>query len=184
MNEIKLALDALKRLLEVSPWPAEDATTSDGCYSDDPVEKQTREAIAALEAVQVVKDRCEHCGTKLSNYPVGGCPECGAPICCQKCCKEAVQVEPVGMFEIWTDGTSGYPQYDLAIKPETVASLGDGGHAVFATPQQPAPGWQWVPIEPTPEMILAYTKCRTRAGESWARHQYKAMLAAAPKETT
>lgn len=42
-------------------------------------------------------------------------------------------------------------------------------------------GWQLVPIEPTKAMLLAYTKCKTVAGERWAKHQWKAMLAAAPK---
>lgn len=40
-------------------------------------------------------------------------------------------------------------------------------------------GWQLVPVEPTEEMCLAYTKCKTEAGEKWARHQWAAMLAAA-----
>ena len=31
-------------------------------------------------------DRCDECGTKLSSY-IGGCPFCGAPVCCQSCCK-------------------------------------------------------------------------------------------------
>lgn len=42
-------------------------------------------------------------------------------------------------------------------------------------------GWQLVPKEPTEEMLFAYTKCKTTAGERWAAHQWHAMLAAAPK---
>jgi len=48
----------------------------------------------------------------------------------------------------------------------------------------PAPiplGWKLVPEEPTESMQLAYTKCKTEAGFRWARHQWKAMLAAAPE---
>lgn len=53
---------------------------------------------------------------------------------------------------------------------------------VFAAPQPAIPdGWQLVPVEPTEEMCLAYTKCKTEAGEKWARHQWAAMLAAAPE---
>lgn len=37
-----------------------------------------------------------------------------------------------------------------------------------------------VPIEPTEEMLLAYTKCVTEAGFKWCRHQWATMLNAAP----
>lgn len=33
-----------------------------------------------------LSNRCEECGAKLSSYP-NGCPTCGAPVCCQQCCK-------------------------------------------------------------------------------------------------
>lgn len=36
---------------------------------------------------------CSHCGGKISSYPMGGCPGCGAPNCCQRCCDEANQPE-------------------------------------------------------------------------------------------
>ena len=37
--------------------------------------------------LEVLKStRCDECGTKLSSY-IGGCPFCGAPECCQSCCK-------------------------------------------------------------------------------------------------
>lgn len=53
---------------------------------------------------------------------------------------------------------------------------------LFLAPQPAIPdGWQLVPVEPTEEMCLAYTKCKTEAGEKWARHQWAAMLAAAPE---
>ena len=34
------------------------------------------------------KDACEHCGSGATSYP-NGCPGCGAPVCCQRCCDEA-----------------------------------------------------------------------------------------------
>lgn len=54
-------------------------------------------------------------------------------------------------------------------------------HALIA--ELDAQGWQLVPKEPTERIKIAYTKCRTTVGEKWAEHQYKAMLAAAPKIT-
>ena len=33
------------------------------------------------------EDRCETCGSRISFYRMG-CPLCGAPQCCQRCCKE------------------------------------------------------------------------------------------------
>lgn len=39
------------------------------------------------------RDRCDTCGAKVSSYP-NGCPTCGAPQCCQWCCKrDALQKE-------------------------------------------------------------------------------------------
>ncbi len=32
------------------------------------------------------EEKCEHCGTNLINR----CPRCGAPVCCPKCCMEAL----------------------------------------------------------------------------------------------
>ena len=33
-------------------------------------------------------DRCEHCNSdQVIDYPYGGCPGCGAPVCCESCCK-------------------------------------------------------------------------------------------------
>lgn len=32
-------------------------------------------------------EKCETCGSKVSSYPMG-CPGCGAPNCCQRCCDE------------------------------------------------------------------------------------------------
>ena len=74
----------------------------------------------------------------------------------------------------------------------------DGSSEVFHSPPQPAPaevpiltdaqGWQWVPVEPTPEMVEAVfigavePQCYTtqhRARERMAEY-YRAMLAAAP----
>lgn len=51
--------------------------------------------------------------------------------------------------------------------------------------QQPATGepdeWKLVPIVPTEKMLLAYTGgAVTNAGFRWCRHQWSAMLAAAP----
>jgi len=43
-----------------------------------------REAETEIEALK--SNRCDECGTKLSSYP-SGCPLCGAPVCCQSCCK-------------------------------------------------------------------------------------------------
>lgn len=40
-------------------------------------------------AIQTDPNACAHCGSKVSSYPMGGCPGCGAPNCCQKCCDEA-----------------------------------------------------------------------------------------------
>jgi hypothetical protein len=34
-------------------WPTEPATSSDGCYSDDPLEKRLRAAIANAEKVRI-----------------------------------------------------------------------------------------------------------------------------------
>ena len=34
---------------------------------------------------RLTRDRCDHCGAKVSSYP-NGCPGCGAPQCCQSCC--------------------------------------------------------------------------------------------------
>ena len=42
-------------------------------------------------------------------------------------------------------------------------------------------GWVLVPKDPTEAMCVAYTKCKTVSGEKWAKHQWAAMLAAAPK---
>lgn len=42
-------------------------------------------------------------------------------------------------------------------------------------------GFVLVPVEPTDAMLFAYTKCITEAGFKWARHQWAAMIAAAPK---
>jgi hypothetical protein len=33
---------------------------------------------------------CEECGGSVSSYS-HGCPGCGAPLCCQRCCDEANQ---------------------------------------------------------------------------------------------
>lgn len=44
-------------------------------------------------------------------------------------------------------------------------------------------GWKLVPIEPTEEMLLAYTGgAITDAGFRWCRHQWSAMLAASPAQ--
>jgi len=59
------------------------------------------------------------------------------------------------------------------------------GTELYARPVPPDPvvpeGWKLVPIEPTEKMLLAYTKCRTTAGEEWAKHQWCQMLSAAPE---
>lgn len=41
---------------------------------------------ARREIERLTRDRCEDCGSKVSSYPKG-CPQCGAPECCQSCCK-------------------------------------------------------------------------------------------------
>ena len=41
------------------------------------------ERIAELE-----RNRCDLCGAKVSDHSMG-CPGCGAPVCCQWCCKRA-----------------------------------------------------------------------------------------------
>lgn len=46
---------------------------------------ETARRIKSLED-QLYNDRCEHCGAKISHYS-HGCPLCGAPQCCQQCCK-------------------------------------------------------------------------------------------------
>ena len=81
-------------------------------------------------------------------------------------------------------------------KQEPTAWMDAVGDLTFRTPSvklrpywtplylHPTPvpeGWQLVPKEPTEEMLFAYTKCKTTAGERWAAHQWHAMLAAAPK---
>lgn len=53
--------------------------------------------------------------------------------------------------------------------------------AALAAPAVP-PGYALVPVEPTPEMLRAYTGgAITEAGFKWCRHQWAAMLAAAPQ---
>ena len=48
-------------------------------------------------------------------------------------------------------------------------------------PEPALQGWQWVPVEPTEEMLLAVRR-DTPAAASW-REKYRAMLAAAPAAT-
>lgn len=42
--------------------------------------------VRRLERERELANRCEHCGAQVSSYPKG-CPTCGAPNCCQMCCK-------------------------------------------------------------------------------------------------
>ena len=42
--------------------------------------------------------KCETCGSEVSSYPMG-CPGCGAPNCCQRCCDEGAKA----MLEIRVD---------------------------------------------------------------------------------
>jgi hypothetical protein len=37
--------------------------------------------------------KCDNCGSVATNYPMG-CPLCGAPVCCEKCCREIVTPAP------------------------------------------------------------------------------------------
>ena len=46
--------------------------------------EETQRIITDLRAQ--LANRCDDCGSKLSSYP-NGCPTCGAPECCQSCCK-------------------------------------------------------------------------------------------------
>lgn len=39
------------------------------------------------EFKEVMKESCEHCGSTLIYYGPPNCPSCGAPNCCQTCCK-------------------------------------------------------------------------------------------------
>lgn len=48
-----------------------------------------RAAIAAYRDAEAKRsDRCEHCGSIVISYR-SGCPGCGAPQCCQRCCDKA-----------------------------------------------------------------------------------------------
>jgi len=40
----------------------------------------------------LIPEVCINCGTKLNLY---GCPKCGAPACCPKCCDEAEKQNPI-----------------------------------------------------------------------------------------
>lgn len=55
--------------------------------------------------------------------------------------------------------------------------------AALVEPALP-PGWQFVPVEPTPEMLAAVGRCTFPDGQAWldadARATWAAMLAAAP----
>ena len=52
-------------------------------------ESEARAAIAAYRDAEAKQsDRCEHCGSIVTNYR-NGCPGCGAPQCCQRCCDKA-----------------------------------------------------------------------------------------------
>lgn len=70
---------------------------------------------------------------------------------------------------------------------ELLAATNPAQISSLAEPQPPAPsvpdGWQWVPIEPTPEMLRAgatrYTAYRVDAGSAMF-YAYAAMLEAAP----
>lgn len=48
--------------------------------------------------------KCE-CGEVLSSYP-NGCPTCGAPVCCNKCCRE--DVVEYSMVMTFLDGSEAY----------------------------------------------------------------------------
>lgn len=41
---------------------------------------------------------CEHCGSRVSSYPMG-CPGCGAPECCQRCCDEQNKNDRIAALE-------------------------------------------------------------------------------------
>ena len=58
--------------------------TDERAYIERPLEKR----IAALESQLAERGRtCEHCGgTRFWNGPPE-CPRCGAPQCCQTCCR-------------------------------------------------------------------------------------------------
>lgn len=67
----------------------------------------------------------------------------------------------------------------LSVSKDQYEKLRESHRCVFYThPAQPPEGWQLVPVEPTPEMLVA----------GWGinifgrRRKYKTMLAAAPKE--
>lgn len=49
-------------------------------------EAAARIAELECELRAIKRNRCEHCGAKSSDYP-SGCPTCGAPQCCEPCCK-------------------------------------------------------------------------------------------------
>lgn len=160
-----LALEVLKRAVE----------HSFGSFRMVPaIEEQARAAITALEAeavqlaadfpariMDILVDVARRESTEFEGPWEDGNGEPlqdDADAAIKWIADRAIAQEPVGTLEIWTDGTSGYPQYDLAIKPETVASLGDGVHDVYAAPQ-PAP--EWIPIELAPRdgtKILGLTK--------------------------
>ena len=99
--------------------------------------------------------------------------------------------EPVARVVSWTNASYGR-NYRL----EWLRDVPEGARLYATPPAQPAAqreGWQWVPVEPTPEMLKAaddgddaYTlrnfgPCVRRVMQGPYDH-WHAMLAAAPKE--
>lgn len=107
-----------------------------------------------------VADGCEHCGGKVSNYS-HGCPGCGAPVCCQRCCDEA-KAAPV------------------AVQPAPVAAP-----VVTDAPQLPE-GFRLLPVEATDSMMdaewnVSMSEAHSNGGVSAAA--WRAMVEAAPQVT-
>lgn len=61
-----------------------------------------------------VKGGCEHCGCKVSTYS-HGCPGCGAPVCCQRCCDEAnEQMKGDAEYKSWRPKAAQAPSVSEA----------------------------------------------------------------------
>jgi len=138
-------------------------------------------AVAALEALEITSSEyCQGCWLEV----IAALKEALAQL--DRKCEAGHSLQD--LWDCWDAVHSG--------KQEPTAWMDAVGDLTFRTPSvklrpywtplylHPTPvpeGWQLVPKEPTEEMLFAYTKCKTTAGERWAAHQWHAMLAAAPK---
>ena len=61
-----------------------------GCRCEECEIVRLRDRVADLERrlAESMNRRCDDCGATVSDHR-NGCPTCGAPVCCQQCCKIA-----------------------------------------------------------------------------------------------